>query len=188
MEPFEKYWNRLRPQRGTEKPKPAEGKGWDLRQALLRAAVKAEKDLAGHFDGLDPVVVSRVATTSIRCFLEAWYDELHQGGDTVSLIGVVLAGKDMTVDELKGFVQALPATLIERICLFPSPKASGLQALLAMENHRRKGEIPDYALSRDPTDGTLVVSFRPAGVLGALISFKLDETFEGVPQPGVIST
>ena len=129
-----------------------------------------------------PRIVSRVATRTLQCVLEAWYEELH-AGDTVALIGVVLDGSDLTTDELRGFVQALPASLLQRIVDFPTPEASGLQALLAIEHQRRKKEAPDYTLSRDVADGKLIVSFRQ---LGETIEFKLDETFEGAPHPGVI--
>lgn len=180
---LETYWKRLRPQQ-AEKPAKPKGKSWDLRAAIVRAATQTEEGLATQFEGIDPKIVTHVATTTLRLFLEAWYDELHEG-DAVSLIGVVLSGSDLTDHELKGFVQALPASLLERICATPSPEASGLQALIAIENHRRKGQVADYTFSRDPVDGKLKVTFRPAGVLGGTIDFKLEETFEGAPEPGV---
>ncbi len=180
---LETFWKRLRPPRVDPAPQP---KGWDLRKALLRAAQKAETDLEGRFEGLDPAVVSKVATTTLQCFLEAWYDELR-GGDTVSLIGVVMAGADLDVAELKGFVAALPETLLQRICDFPTPVASGLQALLAIEHCRRKKTAPDYLLSRDALDGTLIATFYPPQAHGEPVTFKLDETFEGVVEIGVVS-
>jgi hypothetical protein len=185
MVDFESFWNRLRPPRTAETE--VRGKGWDLRAAIARAGKKADAQLAEKFVDLDPALVSRVATASVQCFLEAWYDELHHG-DTASLIGVVLEGRDLTVEELKAFLTALPATLLQRICDAPSPWASGLQALLAIENERRRRLSPDYLLSRDPLDGKLVVTFYPPQAHGAAVVFKLDETFEGVPDPGVIST
>ncbi len=181
---FETYWNRLRPPR----PAKEEGKGWDLRAAITRAGTKADAELAKMFKGDgDPQLVARVATASVQCFLEAWYEELQQG-DTVSLIGVVLEGRDLTVEELKAFVQALPASLLQRICDWPTPIASGLQALLAIENERRKKLAPDYLLSRDPLDGKLTVKFFPPQAAGQAVTFKLDESFRGVTDPGVIST
>lgn len=186
---LEKFWRRLR---GTLRESPFEttvepkGKTWDLRGAIVRAARRADAELAEAFKGEDRRLVSKVATAAVQVFLEAWYDELR-GGDTVSLIGVVLDGRDLTVEELKGFVAALPVSLLERICEFPGPRASGLQALLAIERERRKGNSPDYLLSRDPLDGKLVVTFYPTAALGRAIVFKLDETFEGVTDPGVIS-
>jgi hypothetical protein len=178
---LETYWKRLRPPRVDPAP-PL--KGWDLRRALVRAASRAEGDLAGRVAGLDPAVVSKVATEAIQCFLEAWYEELR-GGDTVSLIGVVMEGADLDVTELKGFVAALPESLLQRICDFPTPVASGLQALLAIEHSRRKKLAPDYLLSRDLLDGKLIVTFYPPQAQGEAVTFKLDETFEGVVEIGV---
>ncbi len=181
---LEAFWKRLRPPRAPEEPR---GKGWDLRAAIMRAGAAANIELLKMFEGLDPKIVSMVATTAVRVFLEAWYEELRQG-DTVSLVGVVLEGRDLTVEELKSFVQALPSTLLQRICDFPSPHASGLQALLAIESERRKKLAPDYLLSRDPLDDKLVVTFYPVQARGEAVTFKLDESFEGVTETGVIST
>lgn len=179
---LETYWKRLRPARGSPE---ARGKGWSLREAIVRAGEKANAALAAKFEKGANLDASKVATVSVQCFLEAWYEELQQG-DTVSLIGVVLASRDLTVDELKGFVQALPTSLLQRICDFPSPSASGLQALLAIEAARRKKLAPDYVLSRD-LDGNLVVTFYPPQAAGRAVSFTLDETFEGIVDAGVIS-
>jgi hypothetical protein len=179
---FESFWKRLR----GAKPEAERPKGWDFLAALRRAGDKANADLAGLFKEEDPKLVSKVATAAVQCFLEHWYEELR-GGDTVSLIGVVLEGRDLTDAELKEFVRALPASLIQRICDFPTPQASGLQALLAIEHERRKGNAPDYLLSRDPLDGKLVVTFYAPAALGRPVIFKLDETFEGISNPGVIS-
>jgi hypothetical protein len=184
MVDLESFWKRLRPPREPENS-GASGKGWDLRAALVRAGTKANLELAEKFEGLDPTLVAVVATTSVQCFLEAWYEELRHG-DTVSLIGVVLEGRDLTVEELKGFLMALPASLLQRICDFPSPRASGLQALIAIENERRKKLAPDYLLSRDPLDGKLVVTFYPPQASGSPVTFKLDETFEGISDPNVV--
>lgn len=182
MVDLESFWNRLRPPR-AEEPR---GKVWDLRSALVRAATKADAELTKQFEGVALASVAKVATASVQCFLEAWYEELRQG-DTVSLIGVVLDGKDLTVEELKGFVAALPASLLQRICDFPTPHASGVQALLAVEHLRRQKLAPDYLLRRDPFDDKLMVTFYPPQARGEAVTFKLDETFEGVTDPGVIS-
>lgn len=181
---LEKFWRRLRPPPTPEEAPPENvgGKRWDLRGAIMRAARRADAELAESFKAEDRRLVSKVATAAVQLFLEAWYDELRQG-DTVSLIGVVMEGRDLTVEELKGFVTALPASLLQRITEFPSPRASGLQALLAIEHERRKGNAPDYLLSRDPLDGKLVVTFYPAMAGGRAVTFKLDETFEGVTNP-----
>ena len=176
---LERFWKRLRPPRPEEPESEPKGKTWDLRGALYRAGERANLEMEEAFKDLDRRLVSKVATAAVQIFLEAWYDELRQG-DTVSLIGVVLEGRDLTLEELKGFVQALPRSLLQRICDFPGPRASGLQALLAIENERRKNNGPDYLLSRDPADGKLIVTFYPTAALGRAVTFKLDETFEGV--------
>ena len=92
-----------------------------------------------------------------------------------------MEGKDLTEKELKEFVKALPTSLIQRICENPSPSASGLQALLAIESERRKGNVTNYDLSRDPLDGKIRVTFSPIESFDEPISFRLDEMFEGVP-------
>lgn len=184
---FARFWKRLRPDPRPEVVSAPHGKGWYLREAIERAGKRADAEMAEAFKNEDRRLVSKVATATVQVFLEAWYDELRQG-DTVSLIGVVMEGRDLSVEELKGFVSALPASLLQRICDFPTPRASGLQALLAIEHERRKGNAPDYLLSRDPLDGKLVVTFYPPPAAGRAITFKLDETFEGVTDPGVIST
>jgi hypothetical protein len=181
---LESYWRRLRPPRPPES-KEKQPREWNLREALIRAAVKCDQEMKDRFPTYDPVVVSRVATAAVQAFLEAWYDELH-AGDTVSLIGVVLEGADLTVEELKAFVRALPTSLLKRICDFPTPTASGTQALLALEHEYRRHLAPEYQLSRDPNDGRLVVSFAPPALLGQVVTFKLEESFEGatpLPQP-----
>lgn len=170
------FWKRLH---ATPAPtqEHREIRGWDLRSAITRAAEKANDKLKRCFKDFDPKIVSEVATTSVRCFLEAWYDELH-AGDTVNLIAVVMEGSDLTVEELHCFVKALPTSLLKRICENPSPSASGLQALLAIESERRKGNTTDYDLSRDPLDGKVRVTFHPIQAFNTPISFRLDETFE----------
>jgi len=67
MEPDLKlFWNRLHT---APTPKPSKTRGWDLRSAITRAAEKANVELKRYFKGLDPNLVSEVATTSVRCFL-----------------------------------------------------------------------------------------------------------------------
>ena len=173
---LERFWNRLRPRSTpTDEPRP---RGWNLLDALRRAAIKADAELRERFkaSNIDPKVVSEVSTAAIHAFLDAWYDELRQG-DTVSLIGVVLDGRDLPVEELNTFVRALPATLLQRICDDPTPRASGLQALLAIENDRRTRKRAEYTLSRDPLDDKLLVTFRPPETFGEPIFIKLDEGF-----------
>ena len=176
MDQFDRFWKRLRPPRPAELDRP---KTWDLIGALHRAATKADIALRDEFSNLnlDRVVISRICTLAVQTFLEAWYDELRHG-ESSHLITIVLEDRDLSVDELKAFVQALPSSLIERIVRAPSPEASGLQALLAIEKARRDARCGDFSLSRDLVDDKLVVTFNPPEIGGRPLSFKLDERFE----------
>lgn len=185
---LERFWSRLRPARQVVKVE-----GWDILKAIEVACTKTNAELAGKLKDLDvsPRVASEIATRAVLAFLDHWYEEIRHG-DLVSLIAVILEGRNIPVGELKGFIRALPDTLLERVVQNPGPKASGIQALLAIEHDfRRTGRSAerDYDLHADPLRGGLSVTFRPPRAGGEAVTFNLGDNFEGISSSsGVTST
>lgn len=178
---LEAYWDDLRVKRSNG--------GSEINAGLHSAATKATADLAAQFRQYEGKTLTgddfaKIVGSGLQLFMRHWYEELRRQ-DSASLVGLVLGGQDMTPEELKGFIRALPLSLLKRIAKegLVGGLASGTHALLAVEADFRENAGRDYELRRDGLDGKLLVTMYPARLNGAPLSFKLDEKFE-VPQDG----
>lgn len=107
------------------------------------------------------------------------YEDFRKRGPA-SLIEMVLVDTSLNPVELKGFVRALPESLVKRICEegAAGSSAKGVHALLSFEwlYRTHPGRFTgDYTLNRRG-DGVLEISIQPAG--SGVIVFRLDDTFD----------
>ena len=103
--------------------------------------------------------------------------------DITGLIEVILSVQNLSAIELKGFVRALPRSLLERIVQADlGATAGGIHALLSLEVLFREGRESDYQLTALPSGG-IQVSLRPRSRPGEILQFRLDETFSLSPTP-----
>lgn len=170
----------------------ANGRKGDIKSSLAVAAAKAQAQLAAQFGELSgqPLTsddLARMTAEGTRLFIQHWHEAMRQT-DMAGLVEVILDGQSLTVDELKGFVRALPMSLVQRIVESGMSLATGVHALMAVEFQFRRGHMPrDYALSRDLAQN-LVIAFTDKES-GREVKFKLTEKFEvgTTPEPGVPS-
>lgn len=96
------------------------------------------------------------------------------------LLKYILEAPGLTSEEISGFLQALPVTMIEKLTATAVGKTcSGVHLLLALELHRRRfGER--YQVSKLPAGGLRVV-FYPARLNGSPMEVDLNEHFD-VPE------
>lgn len=175
---LEAYWDDLRVKQSNES---------EINAGLQAATARATADLAAQFKQFEGKTLmaddfAKIVGTGLQLFMKHWYEELrHQ--DSASLVGLVLGGQDLSAEEMKGFLRALPLSLLKRIAKqgLIGGLASGVHALLAVEADFRENGGRDFELRRDGLDGKLAVTVYPARLMGAPMTFKLDEKFE-VPQ------
>lgn len=126
---------------------------------------------------------------TIKTFVEQWRMDLLTRGPG-GIVELVLEDAKLTIDELKAFIRALPATLVQRIIDngAASASAKGIHALMSIEHlwrTQRSAFRRDYLLGRHE-DGTLMVTVYPArppaeaqGTGPATeVVFRLDDTFD----------
>lgn len=174
-ESLETYWDEIRYRSPIRvvKDKPSE-----LDDQLLLACEKASFDLRQQLAGMvgQPMnsdVIAKLVTTGIRQFMSHWKEGLT-GQNLAGLIEIVLEGQGLTPDEMLGFVQALPESLIQRICKSAVGSASGVHGLMAIEYHRRRGTVSNLRV--EASDGRVKVAFRGRGEGDT--HFFLDDPFE----------
>ena len=173
---LESYWKLLRP---APCIKVASGKVSNLSEGLELAALKAERALLRELDK-DPgkltfTPIPELVSICIQTLLKGWLDGIH-GHGPASLVEILLEDQRLPPGELKGFVRALPQSLILRILQgAPHDVASGIYALLAVEAHFRKTAERDYELRRNGS-GVLIVTLEPTETDKAVV-FQLDENF-----------
>lgn len=121
--------------------------------------------------------IAKSVVRGLRSFMGNWY-EAQKKQDLGILIEIILEGQDVSVEDLKGFVRALPRSIINRILGELQGQATGLHALLSIEALHRDGSLRnDYTLRID-MNKKLVVSFHPKQEDGSL-TFTLQELFPG---------
>lgn len=182
---LESFWQAVRAPRAIKLIDPGD---WNVLKGIEIAAGKTNLELARIFadlrtEGVEPALISKIATRAIGVFLDHWYEELRHA-DLSTLVAVVLEGARLPVEELKGFVRSMPPALVDRIVSSIGPTASGLQALMTVEQEWRKVRGRDYELSRD-LDGRLLVTAYFPRLGGEPLTFRLDERYGGVENRGV---
>lgn len=174
-EDLESYWKDIRrhPVIVTASDRPA-----DLQGQLLLASEKAGFDLAHKFKEFNgqpvtPELMAKIVAEGIRSFMDKWYEGLRKQ-NVSGLVEIVLEGQgnQLTPEEMRGFVQALPASLIDKVVESAMGSATGVHALIALEKHRRAGRA-NYDISK--VGGSVQVRFT--GPEGQEVSFGLYEAF-----------
>lgn len=186
---LETYWAEIR--QAPRSIKLVTGAVSNVREGLEIAAAKTSHDLQEKFKEMvgkpiDLAFLSNLVGGGVELFLKNWYEDLRRR-DVSSLVEVVLEGQTLPVEELKGFIRALPKSLLDRVLKEGGlgSVGSGIHGLLAVEWHFRQASGRDYELRRDPTDDKLVVTAYPNSLNGGAITFRLDEKFELDAPAGV---
>lgn len=183
---FESFWADLRAKKGPVTKDVIQvvgGRTSDVGDMLNIACEKAAFELAKKFRQYSGVsmttdLLAEVVSTGVRIFMEKWHEGLR-GHNLAGLIEIVLEGQSLTPDEMRGFVRALPRSLLERISSSALGSATGIHGLMAVEFARRQGEVRDYTLR--PESGRIRVEF--VNQQGQEVSFYLDETFKLAEHP-----
>lgn len=109
--------------------------------------------------------------------------------DPAGLLEVVLSVQNIPADELKGFIRALPRTLLDRIIQSDlAGHAKGIHALLALETLVRDNLETDYRLLALPSGGIEVEVLPRTGAQVAaprdrVLRWRLDEQFSTTTTP-----
>ncbi len=123
-------------------------------------------------------LLSKLMAKAVSIFMEKWYEGLR-GQNLSGLIELVLQGQQLPPDELKGFVQALPSSLLKRIVESAigatGVYGNGLHALMAIELHLRSQNIRQYQLTQ--MGMRLHIEFHDPK-RDAVVKFFLDEPIE----------
>jgi len=191
---LESFWKDLVPIRSEPPPAPAEGlikvvggKATDLDASLELACAKATHELAQRFEvhrgqPMTTELLAQIISVGVKTFMEKWREGL-KGQDLAGLIEIVLEGQSLPLEELRGFVRALPTALLERVARSALGAASGTHGLMAIEHARRAGSLRDYTLGQD--SGRLYAEFTHShtqeGEEGNTVRFYLDDEFQ-IPE------
>jgi hypothetical protein len=157
----------------------------DLKSQVSMAAAQASFKLARYTNEkynqqtVTGEVLADIATKGVELFMEQWL-EILRSRDLAGLIEVVLEGQQLSPDEMKGFLRALPQSLLNRVVDSAFGTVTGVHALIAFEIHRRRLGISDYTLSKEG-ERTGVRFFDPQS--RKEIEFFLDEAFQGKTPP-----
>lgn len=171
---LEEFWKDLRPNRIVLVKDSTDPKG-----PLLLASELAAHELATRFakwvgQELTAEILAQIVSEGVKTFIEKWSESLKEQ-NLSGLIEIVLEGQKLTPEELKGFVRALPDSLVERIVGSAVASGTGITALMALEHHHREGTLrTDYAIEQQ--HGRVVVRFTPTGRSGE-ITFGLYDEF-----------
>lgn len=155
----------------------------DFREQLEIASAKAvfEMQTMSKYvnQPLDAANLSKLLADAIKIFMEKWYEGMR-GQNLAGLLELVLEGQDLPLSELKGFVQALPVSMLERVVRSAvGSSGSGIHLVMAMELHMRQRNITDYTLDREA--GRLFIEFVDPK-RDAHIKFFLDEVVEHLQE------
>jgi hypothetical protein len=175
MPDLEDYWEEIR----VRSPiRVITTKGSDLDSQLMIACEKALFDIKAKFqeragEKITHELLSEMVTEGIRALMTNWREGLR-GQNLAGLIEIVLEGQDLPPAEMLAFVQALPGTLLQRICESAVGTATGIHGLIAVEWHRRQGLVSH--MNVEPEGSRVKVAFTdPAGRIS---HFFLDDPFD----------
>lgn len=145
------------------------------------------QEFAGQTVSTD--LLGKMIAKAVPLFMARWVESL-KGYNLAGLIEVILDGQDLEPDEMKGFIRAIPRSVISRICDSEVGTWTGVHALMGVENAWRRGQLQeDYILARDPGSGNRIFfEFKPSNrpnpsENGKGVRFYLDEERgEGLPS------
>ncbi len=174
---LQEHWKELRPKSSITL---VTNRASDLLSQLTIVSAKTTFDLKKYADGkwtnrpFTGELLADVTAKGIEIFMQKWYEHLRSQ-DLAGLIEVVLEGQQLSPGEMKGFLQALPQSLLERIAKASVGTVTGVHALIAFEIHRRRRGITDYILLKEG-ERTKVIFTDP--VRQVTVDFFLDQAFE----------
>lgn len=172
---LENYWDDLKPQKLVQ---VVSTRGSDLEGMLALAAEQTSFDLANmvkkKYVGLEmsPALLADIVSSGVQLFMRKWREALtHQ--NLTGLIEIVLEGQNLSVDEIRGFVQALPVSILQRIAQSAADSASGTHGLMSLEYLRRTAGVT-YILG---TQGARIWAEFSHPRTKETVRFFLDEAF-----------
>jgi len=174
-EDLEEYWNELR-------PKPLVQAEWpsSLEAALDMACEQTLYDLKNsmrHYLVENEVMMAHYTLDrGVRGLKTNWLNELA-GKNATGLIEFILRDAGLTPREMRDFVQALPRSLLNKICASTFNTANGIHALMGVEVARREYNLRNYSLTRE--GGRIRVNFTREG---EEVTFYLDEGFDLIEE------
>ncbi len=121
-------------------------------------------------------LIAKLVMKAVETFMAKWQEGLR-GQNLAGLIEIVLEGQDLTPEEMRGFLGALPDSLLQKILDsgIHSKSANGIHALVAIESHLRLRKVSTYKIGKDL--GRVYVEFTDPKTL-SLVKFFLDEFFK----------
>lgn len=127
--------------------------------------------------GVDAIPLGSVAELlheGLQQFTSRFYEHLRSQ-DMAGLLEFMLDGQvGLTPEEITGFLQALPMSLLVRIAETPVGVANGTHALVSFEVHRRSNLV-QYQLVKD-LDGRVQVTVTRPDNAHPPLTFQLAET------------
>lgn len=181
IDDIERFWNVVRVHRVEASP---EEKGPEsvIEVALERLREELPKTLTGYLNRNlnEPWVFTNAVVDAAKILLTTLYQE-QQKQDISLMIQLFLEVPKNNPVETKGFIRAIPRTLIDKILLRmeKSKHQNGLQMMLSLEALFRDGQLhQDYEVTKE-TDNRIQIIFYPKERSGPL-SFRLREMFIGV--------
>ena len=176
-EEIEDFWEdiRIRSPIAEVSTKTTEGQ-------LILAAEKAAFDLKHKFEdlrgvALTPDLLGSIVAEAAKIFMQKWLETLRET-DLSGLITIILEGQNLPPADLKGFLRALPETLVDRVASSALPTSTGIQALVALEYHYRHRTnndlVGDYQIVQE--SGKIFVRFtsRAHGEFSVSLTDKFD--------------
>jgi hypothetical protein len=177
-EDLQEHWKALRPQSSIVL---VSGRASDMRSHMEMAAAKAIAKLTKYTNDkhknapITGEVLADITVKGVSLFMEEWNNSL-KSQNLAGLIELVLEAQDLSPAEMRGFLQALPISLIDRMLKSSIGTVPGVHALVALEKHMRTRLIRDYTLSKEGL--RIKVDFIDP-VRNLPLSFYLDEAFQG---------
>lgn len=178
---LQESWAELRP---PSKIIAVTGRASDMKSHLELACAKTlpvlEKYTNDKYNAkpVTSAMLADIMAQGISIFMEKWHDELRSQ-NIAGLIEIILEAQDLSPTDMKGFIQALPLNLLDRILDSAIGLVPGVHGLIAIERALRARNIRDYTLGKEGAR-TYVSFFEPNRQVP--VKFYLDEWFEGKPK------
>jgi hypothetical protein len=122
---------------------------------------------------LTPEILSQLVSKYVATFLANWRIGLREQS-ILGLIEVILENQDLTPEELRKFLGALPLSLLEKLLEAANNNqlVNGVHGILAVEMHCRNGLVSDYTIGRE--SGRFYIEFVDVQTRGTVRVFTDD--------------
>lgn len=181
---LELYWADLRPYRVevSVNQTPVDKQLAAVREEALQAAVKHIRTSCADLQLRDPEAIAALVLDVVFLVMSRWYEHMKHH-DLGYLIEVILESQhDLPLSDVKGFIRALPMTILSRLLNESKGPMTGLHALVACEVRRREGSLSDYDIRVDGARRLIVTFMPPQGAQGLSrepLTFALRDIFSG---------